>query len=56
MTDLPDGGLDLEFTSTSRPEVVSWILSFGADARLVAPFDLRDDLQSVLASARELYQ
>ena len=42
-----DGGLDLEFTATSRPEVISWVLSFGRDAELLAPADLRKEFLEV---------
>ena len=40
-----DGGVLLEFTAQSRPEVVSWVLSFGRKARVVAPEDLRQEIR-----------
>ncbi len=40
-----NGGVELTFTSTSRPEVISWILSFGPDAELLAPKHLRNVLR-----------
>jgi predicted DNA-binding transcriptional regulator YafY len=39
--ELPDGGVELTFVSRSRSEVVSWVLSFGSHAELVAPGELR---------------
>lgn len=36
-----DGSVTLEFTATSRPEVLAWVLSFGGEAVLRAPEDLR---------------
>ncbi|MCL6621212.1 MAG: WYL domain-containing protein [Syntrophobacterales bacterium] len=44
LTPQPDGGLLVEFTATSRPEVVSWVLSFGPEAELLAPADLRAEV------------
>ncbi len=44
ITDLPDGGITLEFTATSRPEVLAWVLSFGGEATLHAPEDIRLEL------------
>ena len=38
---LPDGGIVLTFTSTSEPEVHSWVLSFGSQAELMEPDTLR---------------
>ena len=42
--ELPDGGVTLAFTATSRPEVLAWVLSFGGEATLRAPADLREEL------------
>ncbi len=39
--DQPGGGLILTFTSTSRLETLSWVLSFGGEAELLEPEDLR---------------
>lgn len=32
-----DGSLEMEFTATSRPEVISWVLGFGREAELLEP-------------------
>lgn len=44
---LPDGGLMLEFTATSRPEVMSWVLSFGPEATVLSPEDLKDEIKKL---------
>jgi predicted DNA-binding transcriptional regulator YafY len=39
-----DGGLTLEFTANSRVEVLNWVLSFGGEATLREPQDLREEI------------
>ena len=39
-----DGGLTLEFTANSRVEVLNWVLSFGGEAVLRKPEDIRKDI------------
>lgn len=46
-----DGSIELIFTATSTPEVISWILSFGPDAELLEPRELREE---VLSCAEEI--
>ena len=41
---LPGGGVRLSFTAASRPEVLAWVLSFGGEAVLQSPSDLREEL------------
>lgn len=46
-----NGAIELAFTSTSRPEVISWVLSFGPEAELLEPVGLRERLRiQILAS------
>lgn len=45
LTELPDGGLRLAFTANSRLEVMNWVLSFGGEATLIEPTDLRAELR-----------
>jgi predicted DNA-binding transcriptional regulator YafY len=52
---LPDGGLILEFTATSRPEVLSWILSFRTEAELLEPADIREELASTVEKLADVY-
>jgi predicted DNA-binding transcriptional regulator YafY len=53
---LPDGGIILEFTATSRPEVISWVLSFGPRASLLAPEDLREEIKGALGEMANTYR
>jgi predicted DNA-binding transcriptional regulator YafY len=39
-----DGGLTLEFTANSRVEVLNWVLSFGGEAVLREPEDIREEI------------
>lgn len=41
---LRDGRLRLEFTAQSWLEVVSWVLSFGSQAKVISPKQLKNDL------------
>lgn len=52
----PDGGIILEFTATSRPEVVSWVLSFGPEASVLAPEDLRDEIKGAVSEMVNNYR
>ncbi|MDR2870831.1 MAG: WYL domain-containing protein [Deferribacteraceae bacterium] len=40
-----EGGIILTFTSSSKPELISWVLSFGAQAELLEPAELRQELR-----------
>lgn len=40
-----DGATILTFTTTSRLEVLSWVLGFGPDAELLEPKDLREEIK-----------
>jgi predicted DNA-binding transcriptional regulator YafY len=47
-----NGGLTLQFTASSRQEVISWVLSFGKYAELLVPADLRlEFLRSIQETA-----
>jgi len=48
--------LELSFWSTSEPEVVSLVLSFGRHARLLEPAGLRDTVTAELDAARTAYR
>jgi len=55
LTTRGDGSLELEFTATSRPEVISWVLSFGRDAELLTPADLREEFMAVCRDITGVY-
>ena len=51
-----DGCLELAFTSTSRPEVISWVLSFGREAELLEPVELRRELKTLVQELATTYR
>jgi len=52
---LPDGSLDLELQVGATSELVGWILSFGASARVLEPESLRQQVAAELSKAAALY-
>jgi predicted DNA-binding transcriptional regulator YafY len=50
-----DGGLELEFTAHSEGEVVSWVLSFCGNAKLISPKSLALRLLEEAENVRALY-
>lgn len=52
----PDGSLTLVFTATSKPEVVSWVLSFGGEVELLEPAGLRNAIQKKLKNLLKAHQ
>ena len=51
-----DGSLDLEFSACNRDEVVSWLLSFGASAKVVEPSMLVSRFKEELAATLARYK
>ncbi len=51
-----DGSAILTFTATSAFEVIAWVLSFGADAELLTPLDLRLQMRQTLHDALNRYE
>jgi predicted DNA-binding transcriptional regulator YafY len=45
----------LEFTASSEPEVISWLLWFGEKARLLKPDYLVDEITSKIKSMNTVY-
>ena len=52
---LPEGVIELTFSASSEPELVSWILSFGDEARLLEPDWLVDEVKEQVARMKEKY-
>jgi predicted DNA-binding transcriptional regulator YafY len=50
-----DGSMTLTFTTTSKREVISWVLSFGSEAELLEPKELRNEIQNRMTKAAEQY-
>jgi predicted DNA-binding transcriptional regulator YafY len=53
---LPDGGVLLTMDVGSGDELASWVLSFGADAEVVEPESLREQVAAELARAGNRYE
>ncbi|MDC7239867.1 MAG: transcriptional regulator [Spirochaetales bacterium] len=51
-----DGGLLLKMTTSGRRDIKSWIMSFGRDAELIEPADLRGEIREELISLTEKYE
>jgi predicted DNA-binding transcriptional regulator YafY len=51
-----NSGITLTFTSTSRQEVLSWVLSFGKEAELLEPKDLRREMQAMVNETARAYE
>jgi proteasome accessory factor B len=52
---LSDGGVIITFEAGGRMEILSWLLSFGEHAELLAPPDLRDEVAGKIAHMANLY-
>ncbi len=55
LTDLDDGGVELAVTVAGIVEIQSWILSWGGDAEVVEPAELRDAIADSVRRAAERY-
>jgi len=55
ITNKKGGVIRVQFTSSSRPEVLNWILRFGPEARLIGPKDLVQTLKDQLDEVRGFY-
>lgn len=54
--ELDDGGLILTLTSTSELETLSWVLSFGGEAELLEPEELRREVKKRLATMTAMHK
>ncbi|MDT8442381.1 MAG: WYL domain-containing protein [Desulfuromonadales bacterium] len=55
LSDQPDGSLILEMQTSGWYEVKRWLLSFGAEAELLSPQHLVDDLTRAIDAMHRLY-
>ncbi len=55
ITHLKNGKLRIEFSSSSEPEVLKWVLGFGVEAKLLGPKKLVKQLEEQVSSVLGLY-
>ena len=56
ITELEDGGIVIEFTSTSVPETIAWVMGFGGEVELISPIALRKEIQVRLETMLKGYK
>lgn len=56
LRDLPDGRLQLTLHLGALPEIESWVLTWGADAEVLEPAELRDRLRATATALSRLYR
>ena len=49
------GNIVLTFTASSKPELISWLLSFGGEAKLLKPKWLVDDVREAVNRMQKGY-
>lgn len=54
--DLPDGGLELALRLGALQEIEGWVLSWGADAEVLQPRELRERLRKTAAALGQVYR
>ena len=55
LRDLPDGGLELKLRLGALPEIERWVLTWGRDAEVVQPKELRERLKATAAALARVY-
>lgn len=55
LRDLPDGRLELSLRLGALPEIEAWVLTWGADAEVVSPKELRQRLAGTASALARLY-
>jgi predicted DNA-binding transcriptional regulator YafY len=55
ITDLPDGSIILEMKTSGWFDVQKWLLSFGVDAELIRPVEMRAELAEIARSYMKMY-
>lgn len=53
--DLPDGGVELKLRLGALPEIERWVLTWGRDAEVVQPKELRERLKATATTLARLY-
>jgi proteasome accessory factor B len=55
LRDLPEGRLELKLRLGALPEIERWVLTWGADAEVVQPKELRERLKTTASTLVKLY-
>lgn len=50
-----NGGIKLRFSASSEPELTSWVLSFGEEAKVIKPAWLASDINSIAKQISKKY-
>ena len=56
LRNLPDGRLELRLRLGALPEIERWVLTWGSDAEVVQPKELRERLKAIAATLLKLYR
>ena len=48
ITEFEGGGIEIEFTSTSEPETIAWVMGFCGEVELLLPSHLREEIKGRL--------
>lgn len=56
ITENPDGSIVLDIATSGRKDLVKWVLSFGTDAEILEPRDLRCEFGENIKSMAEIYK
>ena len=55
LTEKKDGTVKLKFSASSEPELISWVLSFGDEAKVIKPEWLVEEVKETVSKTIELY-
>ncbi len=53
--DQEDGSIILKMKTSGRYEIKKWVLGYGADAELLQPADLRDEIREAVGTLQDIY-
>ena len=56
LRDLPGGGLEVRLRLGALPEIERWVLTWGSDAEVVRPKELRTRIKATATALLELYR
>ncbi len=55
LTEEKDGSIVLSFTAGGRMEIIAWLLSYGRQAEVLEPAELRDEVQRIAREMAAMY-